>query len=351
MIGDEASPGRLVRFLDRLPDGFFLRFVFMAMLGLSAFTVITDYRERAGAAGNAERLTRTEPMPLTRPRPGDQIRPYLPKTIPVGPDRGEPVLPGFDGPLDGSAMADPMRFVSAGSGVVSAVGTIQPGTAVEFQRFLDENDPADNAMISPQADDNEQPAAQGVEKRPRLREPIRKLYLHSPGGSVDDAIEMARLVRERRISTFVPADGYCASACPLLLAGGLTRHAGTGAWVGVHQVYAVPTTASISLTPDVDRSIADIQETIARCQELLAQMGVDPAVWIKAMQTPADSLYVLTGGELVSYRLVRPLPDDASFVGPPAPLRPVRRKSAGAEASVTAGPGRASEPAVDAWDG
>ncbi len=347
MIGDEASPGRFVRFLDRLPDGFFLRFVFVALLGLSAFTIITDYRERVGIADDNERLTRTEPMPLARPRPGDQIRPYLPKTIPVGPDRGEPVLPGIAGPLEAGAMADPMRFVSAGGGAVSAVGTIEPGTAAKFQRFLEDSDPAGNPATSPEADGNGEPAAKGA----RLRDRIRKLYLHSPGGSVDDAIEMARLVRERRISTFVPADGYCASACPLMLAGGLTRHAGKDAWVGVHQVYAVPTTASVSLTPDVDRSIADIQETIARCQELLAQMGVDPAIWIKAMQTPADSLYVLTEDELVSYRLVRPLPDDASFVGPPAPPRPVPSKMPGAEASPAAGSGPQSETAIDAGDG
>ena len=347
MIGDEASPGRIVRFLDRLPDGFFLRFVFVALLGLSAFTVITDYRERAGIADDDARLTRTEPMPLARPRPGDQIRPYLPKTIPVGPDRGEPVLPGIDGPLEASAMADPMRFVDAGGGVVSAVGTIEPGTADQFQRFLENNDPAGNAAISPGVDDENQPAAKGA----RLQYRLRKLYLHSPGGSVDDAIEMARLVRERLISTFVPADGYCASACPLLFAGGWTRHAGDGAWVGVHQVYAVPTTASVSLAPDVDRSIADIQETIARCQELLAQMGVDPAVWIKAMQTPADSLYVLTEEELVSYRLVRPLPDDARFIGPPAPPRPVPPELPGAEAATSTDTVPQSATAIGASDG
>ena len=344
MIGDEASPGRLVRFLDRLPDGYFLRFVFVAMLGLSAWTVIADYRQRTGSDADIERITRTEPMRLTPPRPGDQIRPYLPKTIPVGPDRGEPSLPGYDGPVDGNAMADPMRFVRAKGGVVSAVGTIQPGTAAEFQRFLDENDPAANATAS-----SENPGdAPSPAKGGRLRERIRKLFLHSPGGSVDDAIEMARLVRERRIATFVPADGYCASACPLLFAGGLTRHAGASAWIGVHQVYAVPTTASLTIVPDVARSIADIQETIARCQELLAEMGVDPAVWIKAMQTPADSLYVLTEAELVSYRLVRPLPDDASFIGPPARSPAVFAPAAAATPSSASGPDAAAPAAPDA---
>ena len=325
MIGDEASPGRLARLIDKVPEGFVLRAVFGAMLGLSAVTVFVDYRERADASADIERRTRTEPMPQRRPEPGDQVRPYLPRTIPVGPDRGEPSLPGYDGPVDGAAMAEPMRFVRAGDGVASAVGTIAPGTAERLRVFLDaaRGVGLGNASATDRPVDGEgqtfEPGQGAV--------PLRRLYLHSPGGSVDDAIVMARLLRERRITTIVPPDGYCASACPLLMAGGVTRRAGANAWIGVHQVYAVPTEVGLGLARDVDRSIADIQETIARCQALLVEMGVDPAVWIKAMQTPADSLYVLTAPELAAYRLVRPFPDDAGFIGPPAPARPDRPAS------------------------
>ena len=149
-------------------------------------------------------------------------------------------------------------------------------------------------------------------------ERVRTLVVHSPGGSVADAIAMARLLRERKIDTSVPADGYCASACPLFFAGGVQRLAGEGAWIGVHQVYAVPL-AGNAKPRDIGGSIADIQATIAECQQLLVDMGVKPEVWIKAMKTPPEALYVLTPEELRDFAVVTP-----ERFGPPIPdgLRP-----------------------------
>ncbi|UIJ73024.1 hypothetical protein [Aurantimonas sp. HBX-1] len=290
MIGWETPPGRFERLVNKLPEGAVLRGVFVSLLAVSASIVYLDYRDLAAASEDVERTMRTEPLPLERPEPGDQVRPYLPRTIPVGPDRGEPTLPGYDGPVGGEAMAEPMRFVAAPGGAVSAIGRIEIGTGAQLTAFL---------------------AEEGIRAGSTV-------HLHSPGGSVDDAIEMAREIRRLRLSTAVPDDGYCASACPLVLAGGVTRAAGAGAWVGVHQVYAVDIPGMPELR-DVGASISQIQATIARCQELLVKMGVDPAVWIKAMQTPPEELYVLTEEDLSSYRMVQAEPDPALFIGPPAP--------------------------------
>lgn len=297
MIGDEYAPGRLDRFLRAIPEGAILRGLFLGLVGMAAGVVGIDYAEMSAGMSNVRRdearTARREPLPLDRPKPGDQIRPYLPKTIPVGPDRGEPRLPGYDGPVDGEAMDRPMRFVPAGGGVLTAIGRIDPGTAAAFAAFLDAETKRDA--------------------------PVRRLFLHSPGGSVEDALAMARLVREKRIQTEVPADGYCASACPLLFAGGLLRVAGAQSWIGVHQVFAVDNGAA--RPRDVDRSIADIQATIAECQQLLLDMGVKPEVWIKAMKTPPEALYVLTEEELRDFAVVTPEP-----FGPPRPAhgRPAR---------------------------
>lgn len=293
MIGDEKSPGWLERTVLRLPEGAVLRCVFVALLSVAAGIVFIDYQEIAEASRDEERITRTTPLPLDRPKPGDQIRPYLPRSMPVGPDRGNPSLPGYDGPVEGEALAEPMRFFSGPDGQVTAIGRIEIGTAEAMREFL----------AKPEAEE------------------ARTVVLHSPGGSVADAIEMARDIRGLKLYTLVPEDGYCASACPLVLSGGLTRKAGEGAWVGVHQVYAV-SGAEPGLSSTIDRSIAEIQSTTAECQELLVDMGVDPALWIKAMQTPAASLYVLTEQELAAFRLVRPFPDGESFIGPPAPRYP-----------------------------
>ncbi|MCB8836519.1 hypothetical protein [Aurantimonas sp. VKM B-3413] len=326
MIGEEASPGWLERAINALPEGAVLRGIFLALVGVSGSIVYLDYQKMEAAALDAARLTRTEPMPLARPRPGDQIRPYLPHTIPVAPDRGEPKLPGYDGPVEGDALAASMRFIPGPDGELTALGRIDIGTAEHFREYL--------------------ATSEGRS--------VRTVVLHSPGGSVDDAIEMARDIRSQHLSTRVPADGYCASACPLVLSGGVTRGAGEGAWIGVHQVYAVENPGA-GLPHDIERSIADIQATTARCQNLLVDMGVDPVVWIKAMQTPADQLYVLTEAELSKYRMERPFPDDETFIGPIAPawlLEPKPEKTAEKPASADAGPARAApaipEPSPDA---
>ncbi|WP_279481630.1 ATP-dependent Clp protease proteolytic subunit [Aureimonas sp. SK2] len=277
-----TSPGRLERWFLSLPDGTVLRIAFLAVLAMGASMLAQDVLEVAGHAGDRERLTRTEPLRLPAPKPGDQIRPYLPRAVPVAPNRGEPVLPGYDGAPPADAMARAMSFHLGEDGVASAVGRIDAGTAEAFKRFLGEDGAG-----------------------------VRRIVLHSPGGSVRDAIAMSRLVRERKLETAVPADGYCASACPLVLAGGTRRTAGEAAWVGVHQVYAVSDAASNRLR-DLDRSIADIQATIAECQSLLVEMGVDPRLWIHAMQTPADELYVLTPDELGEFKLVGATDADAA---------------------------------------
>ena len=269
-----ASPGWLERRLLSLPDGALLRIVFGAVLAMGASMLAQDVLNVVGHAGDRDRLTRTEPLRLPRPQPGDQIRPYLPRAVPVGPDRGEPRLPGYEGAPPADAMARAMAFRLGEDGAASAVGRIDAGTAESFRRFLD---------------------GEGAD--------VSRIVLHSPGGSVRDAITMARIIRERSLETEVPADGYCASACPLVLTGGARRTAGEAAWVGVHQVYAVPG-AERQGPRDFDRSVAQIQATIADCQSLLVEMGVDPRLWIHAMQTPADELYVLTPDELREFKLV-----------------------------------------------
>ena len=283
MSDHQASPGWIERRLLSLQDGALLRLVFFGVLAMGASMLAQDVLNVVGDAGDRDRLTRTEPLRLPRPQPGDQIRPYLPRAVPVAPDRGEPVLPGYDAPATGDLMAKAMSFHLGADGEASAVGRIDAGTAEAFRRFLD---------------------GEGLD--------VRRLALHSPGGSVRDAIEMATLIRDRKLETEVPADGYCASACPLVLAGGVARQTGESAWVGVHQVYAVPG-GDRGRVRDLDRSVAQIQATIAECQNLLVAMDVDPRLWIHAMQTPADELYVLTPAELREFRLVTtPEPAPAS---------------------------------------
>jgi hypothetical protein len=198
-----------------------------------------------------------------------------------------PLLPGGDKrltplPQPGGAMAKPMTFELVSGGKLMATGTITPGLSEAF--------------------------AAEVAKRGDY---IKTVVLSSPGGSVTDALAMGRLIREKKFATEVEAGKYCASSCPLLFAGGVERRAGDKAAIGVHQV------AALSSTGAVPRDQMDVAQRIsARCQRYLGDMGINLQVWVHAMETPHDRLFIFKPDELRSLNIVT---SGATPVASPAP--------------------------------
>ncbi len=66
---------------------------------------------------------------------------------------------------------------------------------------------------------------------------ISRIRLSSPGGIVNVAHRLGVLIRDNNIDTYVGSDDECSSACVILLASGVNRHAEEGAHVGLHSVY------------------------------------------------------------------------------------------------------------------
>jgi hypothetical protein len=162
-----------------------------------------------------------------------------------------------------------MSFYTAANGDISAIGRMEPGTAADFDKFLDAAGPS-----------------------------VKTVWFLSPGGSVADAISIGRSIRKRDLKTAIADEGYCASSCPLAFAGGVARHAGRQALLGVHQIYAVQ-----QGTGTWHDGISAAQQISAQCEAYLVEMGVDPGAWIKAMQTPKERLYIFRPEELKTYRL------------------------------------------------
>ena len=79
-----------------------------------------------------------------------------------------------------------------------------------------------------------------------------------------DAAAMAHIIRDEKLDTRILADGYCASSCPLVFAGGVKRIADATSWIGVHQVFAL-TTAFGSLADGMEQA----QMVSAEAQDLL----------------------------------------------------------------------------------
>src|SRR6202166_4139263 len=174
-------------------------------------------------------------------------------------------------PQPGGALAQPMTFELVGGGKLLATGSITPGISQSFAAEVG-----------------------------RHGDYIKTVVLNSPGGSVADALAMGRLIRERKFATEVEAGKYCVSSCPLVFAGGVERRAGQRASIGVHQVASLPSAANGP--PRDEMSIA--QNISARCQRYLDEMGVSLQVWVHAMETPHDRLFVFKPDELKSLNLV-----------------------------------------------
>ncbi|NWG24861.1 MAG: hypothetical protein HXY30_10705 [Pseudorhodoplanes sp.] len=245
---------RIREWLASNPDDIVLRALFGAMLIGTASVLGLDFAEMQ-ALPAAETPAPAGPVAS----PSDEPLPPARR----GADRKHPAR------SPDKALSAPMTFELLGDGKLMATGTIVPGTAEAFSAEID--------------------------KRGGY---VRTVVLHSPGGSVRDALSIGRLIRARKLNTAVESGRYCASSCPLLLAGGVERHAGEKAAIGVHQV---------SLASDHPLSGAtgmeNAQRVSAECQRYLHEMGVDPAVWVYAMETPSNELFYFSREDLVSLKL------------------------------------------------
>jgi hypothetical protein len=225
-----------------------------------------------------------DPLPEASPA----ASPGLPATLP---NILAPLLPGSDRRLSPLPQRDgklgkPMTFELVGGGRLMATGTITPGIAEAF--------------------------AEEIGKRADY---IKTIVLNSPGGSVADAMTMGRLIREKKFATEVEAGRVCASSCPLMFVGGTERRAGDKAAIGVHQVFALAAADNSASRDDM----SDAQRVSAKCQRYLGDMGVNLQMWVHAMETPKDRLFVFKADELRALKIVTAAAPVAAPASPQSP--------------------------------
>jgi hypothetical protein len=258
-----------------------LRWIFRSVVTVTIIVLAVDLAGMNGLLGNPELAE------ITQEQPSFNLPGIVPSVL-------APLLPGGDKrlmplPQPDGAMAKPMTFELVGGGKLMATGTITPGISESF--------------------------AAEIGKRGDY---IKTVVLNSPGGSVTDALAMGRLIREKKFATEVEAGKYCASSCPLVFSGGVERRADDKAAIGVHQVAAISTANAL---PRDEMSAA--QNISARCQRYLGDMGISLQVWVHAMETPHDKLFVFKPDELKSLNLVTatPVAPVAAPVSIPAPMK------------------------------
>lgn len=249
-----SLPARIKEALVRTDDGAMMRYAFFALLIAAGTFVTIDVREMsiANASAPGHDPLRTDP-PVLPPALTDGV----PQAPPVQPDSSPEVL------------RQPMRFDLTSGGTLKAEGSIDVGAATRF--------------------------AEEIEAR---GEYVKTVSLNSPGGSVDDALTISKLIREKGLDTKVVSKGLCASSCPLVFAGGVAREAQKDAVVGVHQVFN-----GGQDRPSPEQAMSGAQSTTARIARHLEEMGIGAGLWINALETPPDRLYYLTPAEMAQFKL------------------------------------------------
>jgi hypothetical protein len=247
-------------------DDQILRWIFRGVVMVSIAVLAGDLATGNGWIGNSDPTSKPA---VARPASPDWALPNMPSLL-------APLLPGGDKrlmplPQPQGIMAEPMTFELVGGGRLMATGTITLGISAAFA-----------AEVGKHGDY------------------IKTVVLNSPGGSVSDALTMGRLIRDSKFATEVEAGKTCASSCPLVFAGGVERRAGDRAVIGVHQVAALA-----SATNGPPRDEMDVAQRIsAQCQRYLGDMGVSLQVWVHAMETAHDRLFVFKPDELKSLNIV-----------------------------------------------
>lgn len=271
LAGDGARqlprPNPIVRYLMRFDDARLLRWAFRGMVAGALGVLVLDFQDLAASRG----------WSLSEIGTPTEFAPVPPPAVEGGTD-GASADPRPFVTTQETELRQPMRFALEPGGVLRARGTIVPGTAAAFDAEMEERG-----------------------------EYVRVVSLDSPGGALDDAMAMATLMRQRGLASRVEDGTICASSCPLVLAGGTERSVGPKAAVGVHQFYA-----ATEETTRPAQAMADAQRTTARIARHLTAMGVDPALWLHALDTPPRSLYYFTPEQMASYRLVTRSQDSAA---------------------------------------
>ncbi|MEM5502113.1 hypothetical protein WNY59_10975 [Ahrensia kielensis] len=245
------------RIWARYDDTKLIKTVFFGMVGGVIGTLYIDYQELQRSA-SYEVPDGARPVPVLPAAAPNDGSPQAPQTI----------RPDFvTTPADAHRASMSIKLGS--EGVLQLTGTIEPETATLFVSEID-----------------------------KIGEYVKTISLDSPGGFLQSALTMGALIREKGYDTKIADGALCASACPLIFASGTNRTVDKKAAFGLHQIYTAggdPLSAA--------EAMSEAQSTTARITRYLEGMGVEPAVWNFALETPPSQLYYLSSDELRNFNI------------------------------------------------
>ncbi|MBS8226145.1 lysozyme inhibitor LprI family protein [Vannielia litorea] len=127
--------------------------------------------------------------------------------------------------------------------------------------------------------------------RKALREhgEVDTLFLISSGGDVHQGLELSAIIFDRGLSTVIPPEADCASACSFLFVAGEARRA--YGRLGVHQF----TSGGAVTGPAAE---ADAQSVAAQIFDYLKEYDVPSLFMVRMLETPSDRIYWFPPDEL-----------------------------------------------------
>jgi hypothetical protein len=254
-----GKPNLVLRYFSRFEEGEVMRWAFRGLLIGAIAVLALDLRELSSSNGF---------LPTLSSLPGMSAPPVLPPVRDKSARNGDD--PRRHVTTDQALLDRDMQFTLGSGGELALTGRIVQGSAEAF--------------------------AEEVEAR---GEYVKTVVIDSPGGALEDAMAMARLIRKKGFATELRDGSLCASSCPLLFSGGVKRKAGPNAAIGLHQFYA-----AAGGPDDAAAALSSAQATTAKISRFLSEMGVDAALWLHALDTPPQALYYLSAQERSQYRLV-----------------------------------------------
>ena len=135
-------------------------------------------------------------------------------------------------------------------------------------------------------------------RRALRNEQIDTLVLDSPGGSVSEGLQIAAIVNDLKINTYVPKQGLsfktgsCASACAYIYLAGKNKRA--DGLLGVHQAYSKNSNAK----QEVGKTQSVIQFTVSEIIGFLNEFDTPPFVYEKMFSTLGNDMYYFDENEL-----------------------------------------------------
>ena len=128
---------------------------------------------------------------------------------------------------------------------------------------------------------------------------LSNVYLNSPGGFIDTAIELGRLFRKYGMNTYIgkfdpvsnnPSENaYCFSACTLAYIGGKFRYMSEKSTYGVHRFY---------LNKDLPFQSDIAQISSAQIIQYLTEFDISPSFFIEMTKAGPDQISVLSKKDL-----------------------------------------------------